>query len=133
MSSRMSSSSGGLFVRPNNASTGFNSRRLYNEGTSFGSDNLTSNYWFAYNNGSWAGSDTFASNEFYISDYTNTAFYKVASSYSVTMNTSSTRYISHTASKLNSTSAITSIVIYPEGGGTFLTNSGFYLYGISKA
>jgi hypothetical protein len=133
MSTRMSSGNGGLFVRPNNASTGLNSRRIYNEGTGFGSDNLTSNYWFAYNNGSWASSNSFASTEFYITDYTSTALNKVASTYTVTMNYSSTRYISFNAQKLNSTSAITSIVIYPEGGGTFQTNSGFYLYGISKA
>ena len=133
MSTRMSSASGGLFVRPNNASSGFNSRRITKEGTGFSADNLTSNYWFAYNNGNWAMSDSFASNEFYIPDYAGTTYYKVASTNTTTTNSSTSQYMGFNAQKLNSTSAITSIVIYPEGGGTFVSGSGFYLYGISKA
>lgn len=135
ISARMSSSSGGLFVLPNNASTGYQSRRLSRESSGTSSDLLTGNYWFAYNNGSWSPSDTFSTSNYYIPNYTNTTWNKVASTDTTTANTSGAVYIyqGFNAQRITSTSAITSIVINPEGGGTFSTSSGFYLYGISNA
>lgn len=134
ISARMSSSSGGLFVLPNNASTGYQCRRITREGGGTSADLLTGNYWFAYNNGSWSPSNTFSTNSYYIPNYTNTTWNKVASTDTTTTNTSSTTvFQGFNAQRITSTSAITSIVINPEGGGTFSTSSGFYLYGISNA
>ena len=135
MSTRMSGANGGLFVLPNNnTSSAYSCRRLLKDVSSPVSDNQTSIRWFGFNNGNWSVGSVFSQNEYYMPDYSaSNGYYRVASTDTTTYNDTSTQYMGFHSQKLNTTSAITSIVINPEGGGTFLQYSGFYLYGISKA
>lgn len=76
--------------------------------------------------------NTFASHQMYIPNYT-AAVYKSASTDTTTENNATLSYATLAANIWNSTSAITSINFFYGDGSSFVTNSTFYLYGISKS
>tara|TARA_R110002126_G_scaffold64755_1_gene165726 strand:+ start:12 stop:530 length:519 start_codon:yes stop_codon:yes gene_type:complete len=82
-------------------------------------------------NGNSGTSNTFGSYEMYMPSYTASQN-KPHSINAVSENNATLALIRPVAGLFRSTSAITSINIYPNSQGNFLTGSSFYLYGISK-
>ena len=75
--------------------------------------------------------NTFGNVEIYVPNYRSNAFKSVSSS-SVTETNATTAYIDAIAGLWSSTAAITQIDVLPSTG-YFVTNSSFFLYGITKA
>lgn len=135
VSTRIDNANGGMFVRLNNSSTNYSSRRLYADSGSMGSDAGSSSSFFMWTTGTWATSSTFGSNSIYIPNYTSSN-YKSVEINSVNENNSSSPWAMGLVNGLwSDTSAVTSIVFIPEGAGTpnFVSGSTFYLYGIDKS
>jgi len=66
-----------------------------------------------------------------IQNYTNTTFYKSASSISCSFGTSAGDCATKTSTGMwRSTNAITSVIIYPWDGGNFITGTTVYCYGV---
>jgi len=80
--------------------------------------------------GSDTTSNTFSNTEFYIPSY-NASANKPISLFGVTENNSTTAYANASAGLWRNTSAITQVKI--TASDNFVTNSSFYLYGISNA
>lgn len=113
----------------------YSETRLAGQSTTAYSDrqsNTNSGYTLSYANGSTSASNTFASTEIYIPSYTASqnkpySVYNVMQDNQVaTMNTVAN------AELWRDTTAISSILIYGDGGTSFLSGSSFYLYGIKK-
>ena len=87
---------------------------------------------FAYaSNGTSSTSNTFTNYEVYIPSYT-VARNKPFGAFGVNENNSTNGYIVASAHLWRDTAAITTILLYPNTGN-YVTNSSFYLYGISNA
>jgi hypothetical protein len=90
-------------------------------------------YKFSFVNGSASASNTFSSSELYIPSYT-VSQNKPYSHFNVMQdNQTATMNTTITADLFRSTSAITSIEIYGDGGTSFVSGSSFYLYGIKNS
>lgn len=76
-------------------------------------------------------SNTFGSAEIYIPSYTASQN-KPYDSFSVAENNATTGYVGVNAGLYSSTTAISSLVIYP-WNGNFVSGSSFYLYGIKNS
>jgi hypothetical protein len=134
VSSRMDGANAGIQVKPNNSGASYTTRRILKDVSARTADSITSLNWFGLQNGNWTFSNSFSHNDYYIPDYSSSGtFYKVASLNTTTTNNSTTQYMGFFGNKLNTTDAITSIVIIAEGAANFVSGSGFYLYGISNA
>jgi hypothetical protein len=83
-------------------------------------------------NGNSGTSNTFGSYEIYIPSYTASQN-KPHSINAVSENNATLALIRPTASLFRSTAAVTSINIYPNSTGNFLSGSSFYLYGIKNS
>jgi hypothetical protein len=82
-------------------------------------------------NGNTSTASTFSNSEFYLPNYRSSTF-KSVSADTAQENNASLAYSTVQAHLWKNTSAVTSIVVEPSGG-SFLQNSTFYLYGISKS
>ena len=80
-----------------------------------------------------ATSNTFGNTEIYIPNYTNTSFNKSLSFDSTGENNATLSLIGMGAGLFGSTSAVTSITLFPRVGPNFVEHSTAYLYGISNA
>jgi len=83
-------------------------------------------------NGNTSTSNTFTNTEIYIPSY-NASQNKPISGFSSTENNTAASTISSGAGLWRSTAAISAITLTPLTGTNFVTNSSFYLYGISNA
>ena len=90
------------------------------------------NYSFAQSPGSGVTANTFASIEISIPNYNSTSNKQMSSFYATENNSSSVYYIGVGASK-STYGSITSITLTDGNAANFVTNSSFYLYGISNA
>lgn len=121
--------------RVNGLTTGIYSyTSLYDSAGTTGSDADTNNTLSAMSYGSTsanATATTFSNAEFYFPSYTSTEN-KPASWTSASENNSTNGYLVAHAKLFATTAAITTILLYPNSGN-FVTNSTFYLYGISKS
>lgn len=123
----------------NSISTSYSDTLLYKDGTNTTpqSQRGSSAAWYSYAgtglpfNDSGSTADTFGSAEIYIPSYI-AGQNKPASVFSVQENNSTTQYMAVDASLWSNTAAITSIGI-AQNGGSFVSGSSFYLYGISNA
>jgi len=82
--------------------------------------------------GADATSNTFGSLEVYIPNYAGSTNKSISATAAHETN-ASTAYIGAVAGLWSNTAAITSIKITPSGANNFVTNSSFFLYGITKA
>ena len=128
-----------LGIRVNGAiATGrYVSRRLIGAGGS-GVASATSTSDSAFFGGISPASDTtantFGNSQFYFPNYANTTTNKTVSMDSVAENNGSQGYNGLSAAIINSTAAITSLmVLSPDGAGNFVQNSTASLYIITKA
>ena len=80
--------------------------------------------------GATATSNTFGNTEFYIPNYTNSSF-KSVSFDSTGENNATSSYMDLAAGLYGSTSAVTSILMFPRVGPNFVQYSTFSLYGIA--
>jgi hypothetical protein len=117
-----------------NTSAVYSFRRLYGDGSSATSDNLSSNSkggFVGVATGANATASTFGNTEFYIPNYagsTNKSF----SGDGVNENNATAALSTLIASLWAQTAAITSIKILDYNGSSFVTNSTATLYGIKK-
>jgi len=84
-------------------------------------------------NGSTSTASTFTSLELYLPSYTSTTSKPWSLFNAREDNSATVNCIQAMAGLYRNTSAITSITITPTGASSYVTNSSFYLYGISNA
>ncbi len=82
-------------------------------------------------NGATSTSNTFSKSVLYFPNYTGTVAKPISWS-NAQENNITTAYLNATATLANLTSAITTILLADNGGGSFASGSSFYLYGISS-
>lgn len=128
-------------IRPNGSTTNRSMTYLNANGSTGESIRPFTNWYAIYGFGGSGGGDsagntanTFDNYELYIPNYTGSNN-KVMSGFGVAEQNSATSYMSATAGLWRNTAAITSIDIFMTAGsgGTFATNSSFYLYGIKNS
>jgi hypothetical protein len=110
-----------------------NGSSTYIIGTGSTASSTRTSFLRPYTAQSGATSNTFDSTEIYIPNYTGTTQKPVSTFNAQENNDASAWNIQGVASLFNVTSAITSISIANGSGVNFVTNSSFYLYGISNA
>lgn len=123
----------------NSVSTSYSDTLLYKDGTNATPQSQRASSTTFYSNAgtglpfndSGSTANTFGSTEIYIPSYTASQN-KPASVFSVQEDNSTTQYMAVDASLWSNTAAITSIII-AQNGGSFVSGSSFYLYGISNA
>lgn len=132
VSVRGTSTSFGMLLKPNGATTSISTRNLEGSGSSVSS--YTSTNIVGYLVPSSATANTFGNTEIYISNYTG-ATYKSVSADSVNENNGTTAYSVLTAWLWSNTSAITSLSLACEAGSgnTFAQYSSASLYGIKNS
>jgi hypothetical protein len=123
-----------LRIAFNGNATGYSERALRGTGSVVASFNSTSTFnSLQYMNSATSTASTFGNGEFYFPNYSgsNAKSYSVDS---VTENNATAALATLTAGLWNNSSAITSIVLTPEGSGKlFQQYSTAYLYGIVKS
>jgi len=133
LSTRTSNSNvfGAVTMDFNGSTSSQSSKYLFGSGSSVGSSTRTDMY-IGDGNGNTSTSDTFSNMEVYIPNYTGSNN-KSASSDGVGETNATTIYASLQANLWSDTAAITSIRFNSiTGGGSFVQNSTFYLYGVAK-
>ena len=110
------------------ADTNYSSRWVYGSGSATASGTNTF-LRLGYINGATATANTFGNMEFYIPNYSATVA-KSVSSDAVTENNATAAYAWFTAGLCTTTTAISSMTIFPIAGTAFLQYSTFTLYGI---
>jgi len=108
--------------------------QLYDSAGTVGSytSGTAGNNQFAYaSNGTTSTANTFTNYEIYIPSYT-VAQNKPFSAFGVSEDNSTNGYIIASAHLWRNTSAITTILLYPNSGN-YVTGSSFYLYGIKNS
>lgn len=118
----------GFYLRFNNISSGYSQRRLIGNGSSPSSDSQTGVFFTTAAN---ATGNTFGNSSIYVPNYAGNTF-KSYSNDGVSENNATTSFSGINAGLWSNTAAISSIVIVPEGGTEFVTNSSFSLYGIKR-
>ena len=118
----------------NSISSAYSATRVQGNGATASSARLSSqpafpSYW--QNAGSSTAS-TFSNQEYYIPKYAGSTN-KVMSDFSVSENNATTAYVVASAFLLGNTAAVTSITLTDRSGGSFATNSSFWLYGIKNS
>jgi hypothetical protein len=109
-------------------------KRTYGTGSSVGADtgntggSITNG---GVGNGTYTGS-VFGNGEIYIPNYTSTSLYKACTSDGASENNAVATLMFMVSGLRSMTAAITSIII-DSYSGNFVTNSTFYLYGISNS
>jgi hypothetical protein len=118
----------------NDTNTNYGRNTLFGGGSGgVGSNNnLTTRILAPYVNGSTAQSDTFGAIDFYIPSYRRSQ-YKELSAFGASENDNNLAYMGITAGLYTDTTPISTVTVEPENGGSFLSGSSFYLYGISNA
>lgn len=123
---------GGTIVKFNGSSSGYSERLLYGNGTTAYSVSSSGTYIsFLETAQAGATASTFANGEIYIPNYLSSN-YKSVSSDVVTETNATDAYAGLAAHLWSNTAAITSVSIAPTGG-TFVTYSTAYLYGIKNS
>ena len=126
-----------ISVRLNaNTSSIYTYRSINGNGTSTGSNTETNTTRFRNLNdisAANATSNTFGNTEIYIPNYANTSSNKSVSFNSTGENNATLSLVGMGAGLFGSTSAITSIELFPRIGPNFVQYSTAYLYGISNA
>jgi hypothetical protein len=124
-----------ISVRLNgNTSSIYSYRSLAGNGSSASNSTETNTTRFRNLNnipGATATSNTFGNTEFYIPNYASASFKSISFNSSGENNATSS-YIDMAAGLFGSTSAVTSIEMFPRIGPNFVQYSTFYLYGISN-
>lgn len=122
-----------IMIRPNSSSTNLSTKWVQGDITTSGGI-VSEQYSFVLlrANGGDSTSNTFSNGEAYFSNYSGSNF-KSISLDSVTGSSGGRVLLPLAAGLWSNTSAITSLYMITESGGNFLTNSTFYLYGISNA
>ena len=123
----------------NSVSTSYSDTLLYKDGTNTTPQSQRASSTTFYSNAgtglpfndSGSTANTFGSTEIYIPSYTASQN-KPASVFSVQEDNSTTQYMAVDASLWSNTAAITSIGI-AQNGGSFVSGSSFYLYGIKNS
>ena len=120
-----------VLISFNGSTSNFSSIRLYGAGSGNGASGSSGRYVLAAP-GSTSTSSTFNNGEIYIPNYTSSN-YKSYSSDDVSENNATEAYANLTGGLWSDTAAITSISLTSESPENLVTNSTFYLYGISNA
>ena len=118
-----------------NSDTGANYpfRRIYGDGSGLSqSSNTTTRVVNNMLNQTNYTANTFGNGEFYIAAYASNA-YKVISADGTTENNNTGSFIMMTANQWSSSSAVHTIRLYDDDGGSFVQYSSFYLYGIKNS
>ena len=113
-------------------STNTTYRRLYGSGSATGSLSGSDSL-IGFVNSDTSTSNTFANGSVYIPNYASTTTYKSISSDSVTENNATAAYSQLLAALYSSNTAITSLTFSSANGANIMTNSTFYLYGLSNS
>jgi len=123
----------GMFVQFNGDTTSsYTYKFLRGNGSAAGSGGTTTTLlYFGNFPGGGSTASTFGNGEFYIPNYTS-GNYKSVSADSVSENNATAAWDTLVAGLWSKTNAITSILLYPEGGN-FVQYSTFYLYGINNS
>lgn len=134
ISARISSANAGMFMKFNNSSSNYTSKRLFGDSAVTADSGPTTSI-FLLADGNWSTSNTFNNTDVYIPNYASSNYKSLLTDTIAENNTTSSGlyFTGMFAGLWSDTSAITSVAFTPEGGGTFLQNSTFYLYGISNA
>lgn len=119
-----------VIIKFNGSSSSYTRRNLTGDGSTASSN--TSTVINTYAPAATAASNTFSNDETYIPGYAGSA-YKSASMTSVREDNATNALVVAMAALWSSTSAITSIEFSPLFGTNFVTNSSFYLYGVTHA
>lgn len=118
------------------SSTVYSETRLGAQSTTVYTDsqsNTNSGYTLSFANGATSQSNSFASTEIYIPSYTSSVN-KPYSVFNVMQdNQHATRNNVANAELWRDTTAISTILLYPDGGTSFASGSSFYLYGIKNS
>ena len=130
VSARTSSGVDLIYIRPNGSTSNLTYRALYGQGTSTGSVSA-SNGLIGWIDAVGDSGSVFGNLECYISNYTSSNF-KQISTHSVSENNGATAENAAVATLWSSTSAITSINLFPDSG-TFVQYTTATLYGITSA
>jgi len=122
-----------IMIRPNSSSTNLSTKWIQGVFTPSGSV-VSESYSFILlrANGNDSTANTFSNGEAYFPNYAGSN-YKSMNLDSVTESNGGNTLMVLAAGLWSNTSAITSLYMVTESGGNFLTNSTFYLYGISNS
>jgi hypothetical protein len=122
-----------FYVSFNGSTSNFSAKYVGGDGASAGSGSV--NQLAGIETDANATASTFGNGEVYIPNYTSTANAKSYSGDSVTENNATAAFAYLIAGLWNpgTQAAITSITLTSESGGSFVTNSTFYLYGIKNS
>jgi hypothetical protein len=120
-----------IFISFNGSTSSFSSRVIIGQGGS-GVDNVTVARFIGVACGDTTTANTFGNFSTYIPNYTGSNN-KSYSSDSVNEDNASLAFAALTAGLWSNTAAITSIGLTTENANNLLTNSTFYLYGISNS
>jgi hypothetical protein len=133
VSARSSTTTTGIDITFNGSATSYSNIRLYGTGSSAASDSAATAYISntMIDDSSYTA-NTFGNGEIYIPNYTSSNN-KSASVDGVSENDATAALMMLTAGLWSNSAAITSITLNPNGGGNFVTNSTFYLYGIKNS
>jgi hypothetical protein len=135
-----------ILLSARQSTTSFQGQRLYFNNTD---TNLRSNYVLGTGSGTQAGApangyfgsiagtnvsaSVFDNTFIYISNYTSTSLVKTFSAENIAPSNDNLAYLGITNGTWNSTSAITRVTLFPDGGGSYLQYSSATLYGVTSA
>jgi hypothetical protein len=117
-----------LTVKPNNSAANMTYKFLRGDGTSAASASINR----LFINGTTSTANTFSNSELYFTNYSGSS-YKSISADSVNETNATGGTLGFQAFLWSDTSAITSIILTPLFGSTFLQYSTAYLYGVKNA
>ena len=118
------------YLRFNGSSSNYSERVLTSTG---GSISSYTGGWLVGANSSDSTSNTFASTEIYIPNYAGSTNKSISSTFVVEHNGTNAGQIQVAAGLWSDTSAITSVKVTTLSTRQFVSNSSFFLYGITKA
>jgi hypothetical protein len=116
----------------NSTSTNQTYKAIFGDGSSATSNNSTTIY-VGPGVGANATANTFSNMELYLPNYTSTSIYKSISIDGAGETNATEAYLNLTAGLKSENTAITSLQFICDGSDNYVTNSTFYLYGISNS
>jgi hypothetical protein len=132
ISSRISDPDAGalVYLRPNGLTTNQVLKRLRANGSTASSASSTAIY--LDTDGAYNTANIFGNCEFYIPNYTSSNYKSIIGD-GVAENNATESYMTMTGSLWSSTSAITSLTLFPSGSSNFVQYSTFSIYGLAAS